>query len=71
MLRPVTVNLVLLDDEIEVSQAIPLGKHTGVSVNVTVHNCNPGGGAGDGPGVNEGRQRILDVTCRACGGVHL
>lgn len=40
MLRPVTVNLVLLDDEIEVSQAIPLGKHTGVSVNVTVHNCS-------------------------------
>ena len=40
MLRPVTVNLVMADDEIEVSQAIPMGKHTGVDVSVTVHNCS-------------------------------
>ena len=39
MLRPATVNLVMADDEFEVSQVIPMGKHTGVDVNAAVHNC--------------------------------
>ena len=39
MLRPLTTNLLLGSDETEVTQAVPMGKHTGFNISVTLHSA--------------------------------